>query len=464
MAEYPSINTEQLPVGDTMRDVTVKLNSFFVDIPWQPNVQYYADLPIVGSQTGHLRCTVGKVYATYSTSFAAANSNLEFTAKTVGVTGNWISIEFIDVDAETSALSISVENEYRIIVNLEQSANSPVSTATEIKTAIENNATANALVSVEFPGSEDGTGICEAFSRTYLSDGASAGSIWRFTGSTWILLASRGNVEELIDARGDFPALGMRLDIALQDNGYLTDDIVVERNIDADQVRGYHILAGEIVNSHITGDIDFDKIELTAHIADHAARYEASGAIEAHHHTGGAGEPSQIDLTSEVTGQLPQVNMDLTGLEDADSVEGYTAVDLDMSRAVITQSANLTPAAGTPPDVFIAKIEDQVSFVDVLQYYFFKTNSAGASDGMQSLRFYIRAKKTGAATPYIRVVVNGVNLTPDIAVTDTSFTLYTFDRSLSAIPNGYRGITIQGLTGGVGTDLEIQSITCFVIT
>ena len=89
-----------------------------------------------------------------------ADSDIVFTAKSKHIGSDKISIEYIDPGTASQSLSIDVDGR-KITVNLATSTASAItSTAAEIKTAIETDSDANALVSMTLETS--GAGVVEA--------------------------------------------------------------------------------------------------------------------------------------------------------------------------------------------------------------------------------------------------------------------------------------------------------------
>lgn len=102
----------------------------------------------------------------------AANSGLIITAKSAGVAGNAISITLRNPAANSAALSVVVTGS-AIVVNLATSvAGAVTTTAAQVKTAIEGNAQAHALVAVSFPAGGGGTGVVAPVAATRLAGGA----------------------------------------------------------------------------------------------------------------------------------------------------------------------------------------------------------------------------------------------------------------------------------------------------
>lgn len=113
----------------------------------------------------------GRRAASFETSFAAANSNIVFTAQEVGTDGNDITITFTDPAAASQALSVSVSGTDIDVSLATDGANAITSTADEVKAAVDGDGSASALVSTADADGNDGTGVVEALSQTSLTGG-----------------------------------------------------------------------------------------------------------------------------------------------------------------------------------------------------------------------------------------------------------------------------------------------------
>ena len=115
---------------------------------------------------------VNAVAATLSTNLTGTNNDLVFTAKAAGVAGNSISVAYVDPGEETASETVSVSG--RSITVTLRSVSSVLSTATQVKAAIEANASAVALVSVANKAANDGTGSVIAMVAAVLASGVDA--------------------------------------------------------------------------------------------------------------------------------------------------------------------------------------------------------------------------------------------------------------------------------------------------
>jgi len=112
---------------------------------------------------------VNAIVATLTTALAGTNNDLVFTAKTKGAYGNGITIQYINPGVETATESVAVVGK-AIAVTL-RSVSSVLSTAAQVKTAIDGNAAAAALVTVANAGGNNGTGAVIALAATPLASG-----------------------------------------------------------------------------------------------------------------------------------------------------------------------------------------------------------------------------------------------------------------------------------------------------
>ncbi|HHG3093097.1 TPA: phage tail sheath C-terminal domain-containing protein [Vibrio parahaemolyticus] len=124
-----------------------------------------AVIGLVGTAPG----AAAAVAATLTLGSAILNDGMVFTAKNAGTEGNAISIEVVDPSAADVALAVEVDGS-KVKVTLATDASKVItSTAADIKSAIEADADATALVSVVVLG--DGSGDVATAPRTYLSGG-----------------------------------------------------------------------------------------------------------------------------------------------------------------------------------------------------------------------------------------------------------------------------------------------------
>lgn len=113
---------------------------------------------------------VGAQAATLTTALAGSDNDLTFTARKGGSWGNDVQVAYVDPGGATASLSVVVSGPL-ITVNLARAASAIITTANDIKTAIERKPDARALVEVELAGAA-GTGIVTALAATSLAGGS----------------------------------------------------------------------------------------------------------------------------------------------------------------------------------------------------------------------------------------------------------------------------------------------------
>lgn len=112
-----------------------------------------------------------EVKATLATGTVAANNALTWTAKLTGVLGNKISVRLVDPKANNAALAITVAGQ-AITASLATGPTGTITTtAAALKTAIEANAAANAMVGLANTGASTGAGVLAALATTFLVGG-----------------------------------------------------------------------------------------------------------------------------------------------------------------------------------------------------------------------------------------------------------------------------------------------------
>ena len=125
----------------------------------------------------HVTNTEQEAKATLSTNLAGDNNDLKFTAKLKGHFGNTIKIAYVDPDAASAKLGVTVSGT-TITVSLATDANKAItSTAANVKAAIEAVPAAAALVSVANVAANSGEGEVAAMAATALANGAGENQI-----------------------------------------------------------------------------------------------------------------------------------------------------------------------------------------------------------------------------------------------------------------------------------------------
>lgn len=112
-----------------------------------------------------------EVKATLLTGVVASNNALTWTSKLTGILGNGISIKLIDPKANSQALSVVVTDKYIEVKLATDGSGVITTTGALLKTAIEANAQAHAIVGVVNTGASTGAAAVAAVSRTSLAGG-----------------------------------------------------------------------------------------------------------------------------------------------------------------------------------------------------------------------------------------------------------------------------------------------------
>lgn len=112
-----------------------------------------------------------EVTASAATGVVASNNALTWTSNLDGVLGNKISIRLVNPNANSQALAVSVVDQ-AISVSLATNGSGAITTtAAQLKTAIEANAAADALVTLANTGASTGAGVVAALATTFLAGG-----------------------------------------------------------------------------------------------------------------------------------------------------------------------------------------------------------------------------------------------------------------------------------------------------
>lgn len=175
--------------------------------------------------------------------FAAANSGITYTAAATGTDGNAIRIRYVNPDADSAALNVSVSGT-DISVHLATDAQGDVtSTASDVVTAVNASTDANALVTAAEDGS--GAGVVNATGFTNLTDGEDE----PFPLNTPVLLT------DLIDAQGKAGSegtLARALDAIADQAKTLVVVVRVEEGADADETKA-NVIGGVDANGKKLG-------------------------------------------------------------------------------------------------------------------------------------------------------------------------------------------------------------------
>lgn len=138
------------------------------------DLTYIAKTPGTAGNAVTVAYSVTNTSASLTTSITGTQNDLVFTAVEPGAAGNEISVTYV-VAGNSTPLTVTV-NDKDIIVNVATNGGgSATSTAAQVKTAVEGNTAAAALVTVANAPSNDGSGTVAAMPKTNLSGAAAAG-------------------------------------------------------------------------------------------------------------------------------------------------------------------------------------------------------------------------------------------------------------------------------------------------
>jgi hypothetical protein len=165
--------------------------------------------------------------ASLSTGTMAANNALTFTAVSAGAIGNTVSVKMRNPQANSAALSVTV-NGSAIVVNLATDAAGVItSTATAVKAAIDVKAEAAALVSVANTGASNGSGIVAASNTTLFLAG---GNDEAFPLNVPVLVAGSRLEAAKLGTAGTLPAA---IDAIFDQAGAMVVVVRVDAGVDA---------------------------------------------------------------------------------------------------------------------------------------------------------------------------------------------------------------------------------------
>jgi len=280
-----------------------------------------------------------------------ANSDITYTARAEGASGNSISITYVDPLANDQTLSVTTSGR-DITVNLAtDSGGNITSTATEVASAVTSNAIASKLVSVAVEG--DGSGVVEAKAKTNLASGADAdGLTWTgHTISNSAVGATSVHAAD-IDGDGDLDALSF---------SYSDDNIAWYENTAGDgsawtehTITTVSIGTESIYAADIDGDGDLDVLS-ASETDDTIAWYENKGGSPISwttHNITTSADGAQSVYAADVDGDG---DLDvLSASETDDTIAWYENTEGDGSEWT---PHNITTAADGAISVFSADID-----------------------------------------------------------------------------------------------------------
>lgn len=111
------------------------------------------------------------VAATMTTALTGTNNDMDFTAVPAGYLGNAVTVRYVDPGQETAEEVVSVSGN-AVTVTL-RSVSSVLSTAAQVKTAIEASVAASALCTCANKSGNDGSGVVTAMTAQAFTGGRS---------------------------------------------------------------------------------------------------------------------------------------------------------------------------------------------------------------------------------------------------------------------------------------------------
>lgn len=207
---------------------------------------YIAEIVNSGGTTSHeqARLTLDDL--------AVNHDGLSFTAKesaAYGLTGNQISIEYIDPGAATATTTAAVVGAgppWNIQVTLSHDGTNVTATANDVIAAIHNNAAAYDLVDVELANDSLGTGIVQATGPTNLANGADGG----LTRATTIANPQGANNAIQLDASGTrLGSAGNAIQIEFQRRDQANDTFQIIDSEPVIQIRLATDSKGEVITT-----------------------------------------------------------------------------------------------------------------------------------------------------------------------------------------------------------------------
>lgn len=185
--------TYQLPDILTFTNLALIINGYEVPYSWNGLIlQHLIDAPGTGRvpagakhhalhqgfywvwNTAATSLGPGGTASSFTTALAGAQNDLKFTAQSVGVAGDAITIEYT-ADGAFTPLSVSVVGLAVTVHVATDGANVPISLASQVLTAVNTYAPAAAILSASLAPANDGSGVVIVLAATNLAGGADAG-------------------------------------------------------------------------------------------------------------------------------------------------------------------------------------------------------------------------------------------------------------------------------------------------
>lgn len=227
--------------------------------------------------------TLVDAQAAHETAMTGDNNDIVFTAQADwwGEAGNEIAVEFIDPGIIDASLVVTVRyelenglaNPYKPIITVSLATDGSgviTSTADLIKTAIAAHAEANSIVATADAAANDGSGVVEAFSATYLEGGVGF-PLFRVTGLNKVCIVGLG-VETPTIETGATISVGVHNDpdaflpVTAADSiapNEIWHDATVDNRIEATTILAHELLSGrDIIMSIATEAVNTGSVKI----------------------------------------------------------------------------------------------------------------------------------------------------------------------------------------------------------
>lgn len=168
--KFISFKTTQVALDRSVGDIITLTSTFLGYVKKKMRI-----IQIAQAQEGQIQITCrehnGAESATLTTDLTGNNNDLVYASKLKNATENAITIKYTDPYAYNKALSITVSGK-AINISLATNANGAIiTTAAQVKAAIDANPAASALVTVVNASGNDGSGFVTAMAQSNLSGG-----------------------------------------------------------------------------------------------------------------------------------------------------------------------------------------------------------------------------------------------------------------------------------------------------
>jgi flagellar hook-associated protein 3 FlgL len=188
----------------------------YTDISALDTKKYVIEVTTAGSVDGDA--------ATMTTALAGADNDLTFTARQGGTLGNGIMIAYVDPAAASQSLSVSVSGQIITVSLATDGVGNIISTAAQIREAINQDADAAALVSASLAAGDDGTGVVTAMNHATLAGGLDNGASFRVSEDGGVTWTAADTFDASMDTTGLYGDTGLLrgVSVAFQNQGTLS--------------------------------------------------------------------------------------------------------------------------------------------------------------------------------------------------------------------------------------------------